>query len=223
MRLFIILLLLGLPALAQPQITNLLTKNGKAGGVVLMKGSGFGQDKGKVVVNFGPAKGKIVRVSDESLAVTVPKDSPKQTQITVTVDGKTSNAVDFRCLPSVVVDVAKNPLPVGERTTGTLRVYHSEEPTNIKFWNESPQVVTFIGGDEQTVKTCGGPNNMYQFEVLGKSGPRLFTVGYEWGMTTRETVEWKLPWNKVDTTARHQGPPPATKPSKWKELDLTRK
>lgn len=225
-RLLLLLLVIALPAQAAPQITQLLTSTGKVGGIVLIKGQGFGTDRAKVDVRFGAAKAKVVRVSDDSLAVQVPKESQKETLITVKLGEETSNGVKFTCQPSVVIEVGKNPLPIGENTTGTIRVYHSEEPTNVKFWNESTAVVSFLGGDEQTVKTCGGPNNIHQFQVVGKAGPRLYTVGYEWGMTTRETVEWNLPWNKVDTTARHQGPvvaPPPNGNNPWKNIDLTRK
>jgi IPT/TIG domain len=185
------------------QVTaELLTKTGKAGGTVLIKGSGFGSDRDAVKVFFDGSPGKIISVRDESIAVQVPTDVPMESQVVVDVGGVRSEPMAFKCAPSVKLTTDKNPLPVGETTTGRFQVFHSERPVTINFVNESPEVVTFTGGDQQSGRTCGGPNNILEFQIVGKGGPRLYDVGYTYTFDVAETVEWKLPWGKADLTSK---------------------
>jgi hypothetical protein len=198
----LILFSLLLPALADPVLTKLMPEKGKAGGTLVVMGEGFGTDRSKIKVFFGETEGRVVAARDTSLAVSVPREVAQKSEVRVVVDGVTSNTKSFECLASVHLDVGKNPLPIGETTEGVFTVYHSTRPMTIKFVNESPSVVTFEGGDQQTVRTCGGEQNVYRFTIIGKSGPTLYDVGYSFSDNPSEFVEWKLPWNKADFTSK---------------------
>lgn len=180
----------------------LLTKTGKVGGTVVIRGAGFGEQRENVSVFFGDAPAKVVSARDQSLLVQVPAEAPKVCDVVVEVNGRRSQPMKFECQPSIVLTVGKNPLPVGETTTGVFRVYHSDLPTTIQFVNESPDIVTFVAGDRQTGQTCGGANNIFEFQILGKGGPRTYDVGYSWTTSAVETQRYTLPWERTNPTRK---------------------
>lgn len=197
------LLFLGLMVPSWAQLTaELLTKTAKVGGTVMIRGSGFGEQRENVTVLFGNAPGKVISARDQSLLVQVPPEAPKVSDIVVEVNGQRSQPMKFECQPSIVLTVGKNPLPVGETTTGVFRVYHSDLPTTIHFVNESPEVVTFVAGDKQTGRTCGGANNIFEFQIVGKGGPRIYDVGYTWTTEAAEARTYTLPWERTNPTRK---------------------
>lgn len=202
--LLVILFGLAQVALADPVLSKLMPEKGKAGGTLVVMGDGFGTDRAKIKVFFGDQEGRVVAAREKSLAVSVPLEVEQTSEVRVEVDGVSSQTLTFECVPSVHLQVGTNPLPVGETTEGVFTVYHSTRPMTIQFVNESPEIVTFEGGDRQTVRTSGGEENVYRFTIIGKSGPTLYDVGYTFSSNPSEFVEWKLPWNKVDFTIKSQ-------------------
>jgi hypothetical protein len=204
------------PAWAQPSLSRLLPEKGPVGSTVFLTGTGFGSDRSRVKVLFSGVEGKLLAVRDTSLAVTVPEGAPARSLVLVEVDGQRSNALPFEVAsggpPAVKVrlEVGKNPLGVGEETTGVFTVENSQEPVRIHFVNRNPEVVEFVGGNEQTVTTSGGSPNICTFTIRGISGPRLYGVDYDWKLASSppEPQEWKLPWGRVDMTAKPARPGP---------------
>lgn len=207
MRALFCALLLGQAAWAQPVVQEVLPTQGKANGIIFLNGSGFGTAREGLKVLFGGVPGRVVSLQDSKLSVQVPWEAPKQSQVqVVTPDGASSNTVPFECLPSVRLTVDKNPLEVGESTTARFTVYHHQQPMMIFFKNASPEIVNFVGGNQQAIRTSGGPDNQATFTVVGIQGNRLYDVDYSWGKRSDEPVEWKLPWSQVPWTAKPEAP-----------------
>lgn len=203
MRCLLLFLLLVQLAEAAPQLQELLPAQGKANGIIFLNGSGFGSEKEAIRVLFGGVPGKVVSIQDSKLSVQVPWEAPKQSQVQVVgADGTPSNGLPFECLPSVRLMVEKNPLEVGESTTARFQVYHQEQPLMIFFKNASPEIVQFVGGNQQSLRTSGGANNQATFTITGLVGNRLYDVDYTWGKRSDEQVEWKLPWSQVPWTSK---------------------
>lgn len=201
LALLMVLMILS-PAYAQTLIAELLTKSGKADGAVIIKGQGFGTNKDQVKVLFGDSSAKVMSVREGSLLVQVPRDAPTNCEVVVEKGESRSQPMQFECLPSLLLDISQNPLPVGKIATARFQVFHSERPASISFQNESPAIVTFPDGDARIVRTSGGSNNTYQFQILGKSGPKLYDVGYKWSFDHSDFVTWNLPWGKVNLTQK---------------------
>ncbi len=196
-------LLLGSLAWCSPVLQELLPAQGKANGIILVHGSGFGEDKDAVKVLFGGVAGKVVSAQDDKLSVQVPWEAPKQSEVQVLgADGTGSNLLPFQCTPSVRLMVEKNPIEVGETTTARFQVYHNEQPMMIFFKNASPEIVNFAGGNQQSIRTTGGADNHATFNVIGLQGNRLYNVDYSWGKRSDEQVEWTLPWSQVPWTSK---------------------
>ncbi|MBI3929361.1 MAG: IPT/TIG domain-containing protein [Armatimonadetes bacterium] len=183
-RILLVSLLLvaaSLPGAAEaPVLNRLMPDIGPPGATIFVTGKGFGTDKKRVRVLFDGQPGGVAVVRDESLAVAVPWGVPRVSQVTVEVDGQSSNALPYNCTTGVRVTVDKNPLERGETTTGTFRVYHDTRPVQIRFKNTRPDVVSFVGGEEQTVTTSGGEENVFSFQIEGKVGNQLYGVDYSW-------------------------------------------
>lgn len=197
MRGLLVFFLLSAVAWAQPQLQELLPAQGKAGGLVLIRGQGFGSDKETTQVYFGPTAAKVISIRDDQISAQVPWEAGRESSIKVARDGQESNALPFVCLPSLRLSVAKNPLEVGEKTVGVFQVYHSDEPTTIFLKNGSPEVVRYSAGNTQTLRTSGGNVNQAQFEIEGLVGNKLYDVDYRWGKRNQEEVQWTLPFHKV--------------------------
>jgi len=189
--------LLLLLLLAAPNLQEILPSQGKPGGTVVLKGTGFGVDREQLQVRFGTAPGRVVSAQDDKVSVQVPWEAPKNCAVTVEQAGESSNSLPFECLPAVRITVDKNPLEPGETTQGHFRVYHSDKPLLIFLSNSSPDVVRYLGGDKQTLRTCGGDNNTADFIIQGVSGNRTYEVDYGWGTRSQEEVKWTLPWYQV--------------------------
>lgn len=207
-------LLAAAPAWAEPVLQSLLPQAAAPGTTVFVTGSGFGSDRAAVTVRFGEVPGKVIVVRDTSLGVNVPEGAPAHCDVTVEVAGQRSNGLPFRvgeateAAPRVRVrlDVGKNPLSRGEETTGVFTVEGTEEPVRLHFVNSNPDAVEFVGGHDQTVTTTGGASNTYTFAIRGLAGQRLYRVAFDWKRpgAPEEAPEWKLPWGRVDVTAKPQ-------------------
>lgn len=203
MKTLALCLALGKLAWGAPLLLELLPAQGKANGIIFVNGSGFGTDKENVRVLFGGVPGKVVSVQDGKLSVQVPWEAPKQSPVQVlSADGGASNSLPFECIPSVRLTVDKNPIAVGETTTGRFQVYHNEQSMMIFFKNASPEIVNFTGGNQQSLRTCGGADNYAIFTIVGIQGNRHYDVDYTWGRRCDEKVEWTLPWTHVPWTAK---------------------
>lgn len=196
-------LALGQVAHGAPVLQELLPARGKANGIIFLSGSGFGSEKDALRVLFGGVPGRVVSAQDGKLSVQVPWEAPRVCDVQVcAADGAPSNSLPFECLPSVRLSVQKNPLEVGETTVGRFQIYHHDKPLMVYFKNNSPEIVEFIGGNQQSVRTCGGADNHAVFTIVGLQGNRMYDVDYHWGTRSDEQVEWKLPWSQVPWTAK---------------------
>lgn len=205
-------LALAAPAWAEPALKSLLPEKAAVGSTVFVTGTGFGSDRAAVTVRFGEVPGKVIVVRDTSLGVNVPEGAPASCEVTVEIAGQRSNPLPFQVAEAgpdatppvrLRLDVGKNPLGRGEETTGVFTVEGTADPVRIHFVNSDPEVVEFVGGNEQTVTSTGGADNRYVFTIRGLAGPRLYRVAYDWKRgEAPEPQEWKLPWGRVDVTAK---------------------
>ncbi|MBT9584813.1 IPT/TIG domain-containing protein [bacterium] len=188
---------LALLLLAAPNLQEILPNKAKPGGIVFLNGSGFGDQQQELQVRFGTAPGRVISAQENKISVQVPWDAPKNCDVTVEQQSQISNKLPFECLPAVRISVDKNPIEPGETTQGHFTVYHSDKPVLIFLNNASPQVVRYPQGDQQMLRTSGGPDNSAHFTIQGVAGNRIYDVDYRWGTRSQEEVEWKLPWHQV--------------------------
>ncbi|MFN8612353.1 MAG: IPT/TIG domain-containing protein [Vulcanimicrobiota bacterium] len=210
---WLLVLLLSLQAWGQPVLRELSPATGRAGSKVILNGSGFGSDPAAVKVFFGGVPAEITAVDETSVSVKVPDSAPRNSPVRLEVNGSSSGELAYLALPSIRITVGKNPLEAGETTTARFQVFQEDKPVEIAFSNANPGIVQFSGGDSQTIKTCGGPNNCYDFTITGIVGNRLYTINYQWGAQAVEFKEWKLGWNGVNWVEQGkelQPPPPRT-------------
>ena len=182
---------------AAPNLQEILPAKGKPGGIVILRGQGFGDQKEALQVRFGQAPAKILSANDDSVSVQVPWEADKNCQVTLEQEGQASNGLPFECLAAIRLLVDKNPIEPGETTQGHFRVYHSDKPLVVFLHNGSPDVVRYLQGDTQMLRTSGGPDNSAHFTIQGVAGNRIYDVDYRWGTRSQEEVEWKLPWHQV--------------------------
>lgn len=157
---------------------------------MIVSGPGFGTSRNDVTVFFGCVGCRPLVVNDTSLAVNVPADAAEACDVEVQVHGQFSNPVAFTmgeeasttAAPRIRVklQVGKNPLKIGEETSGVFTVENTRERVRIHFINKSPAVVEFVGGNEQTVTSSGGETNTATFTIRGITGPRMYNVDYDW-------------------------------------------
>lgn len=201
--LFLLLLWLLSPvAWSQPVLQELLPSEGKAGGLVLIRGQGLGTAQEGLQVLFDGVPARVVSVREGQVSAQVPWEAARESQVKVVREGQASNSLRFLCLPSLRLSVDKNPLEIGEKTLGVFQLYHSVEPITIFLQNGSPEVVRFTAGNRQILRTSGGSPNRVNFEIEGLVGNKLYDVEYRWGKRNQEEVQWTLPFHKVPWTAK---------------------
>jgi len=174
----------------RPTLKSLLPTQALDGATVIVSGTGFGTSRNDVTVFFGCVGCRPLVVNDTSLAVNVPADAAEACDVEVQVHGQFSNPVAFTmgeeasttAAPRIRVklQVGKNPLKIGEETSGVFTVENTRERVRIHFINKSPAVVEFVGGNEQTVTSSGGETNTATFTIRGITGPRMYNVDYDW-------------------------------------------
>ncbi|MFH1452475.1 MAG: IPT/TIG domain-containing protein [Armatimonadota bacterium] len=219
-KLFIILLILIFSMLLivrgytqeTPKIDKVFPDTAPAGEMVFIRGSGFTADKSKVKVFFGDKTAKIVVAAEKSIAVEVP-EGIEECDVIVEIDGKKSNPAPFKLgekeditskAPRIKITLTvTDPIAkVGKTITGTFKVTGTENPVEINFKNQSPDVVALPDGNEQTVITSGGSENIYSFEIKALTGPRTYDISYNWKTCEIETTSKKETWETIDLTKK---------------------
>lgn len=179
---------------------------------IFVRGRGFGEEAARVRVFFGRAECLPTTVTDTALSVKVPQGAPAECRLYVVRDGLWSNGVCFHVGRSVSMDVGANPLDVGATTQARFTALHTWAPVEIRYTLRNPDVVQIVEGNEGTLVTCGGPQNLATLNVRGIAGPRRYEIDYEFHVreavvdTVRiprpSTDAWTLPWNAVNWSTK---------------------
>jgi hypothetical protein len=125
---------------ATPSISSIAPASAPVGASVIIAGTNFGASKGSSTVKFGTTGAATTAWSKDSITAKVPSLAPGAENVTVTVDGKTSNAESFTTL--AVESACTTPatdygtIPIDNNTY----IYQQNE------WNSTlPQCATVIG------------------------------------------------------------------------------
>jgi hypothetical protein len=180
--------------------------------MLIITGSGFSSEKAKVKVFFGETPGRVFVSSPVSIGVEVPRGQG-ECPLTVEVEGRRSSPAQFNIGEAsgekpasagvrVSMEVSDPVADVGKTITGTFRVTGTERPVRIRFRNESPEVVSVDGGNEQSVVTRGGADNVYTFPIRAITGPRRYSFSFAWENYETEKTSHKKIWERVDLTLK---------------------
>lgn len=192
-----------------PSIIKLLPDHAVPGDTIfIIMGKGFMSDGNKVNVFFGDKIAKIVASSEKSIAVKVP-EGIKNCEVVVEINGIKSNFVSFKVntdeegktkTPKIKIQLTvSDPVAdVGKVITGAFRVVGTEKPIEISFQNQSPDVISIEGGNNQTVITSGGTENIYSFKIKALTGPRKYTISYNWKIHEHQMMTTKYIWEEID-------------------------
>lgn len=171
---------------SSPVIKKLLPSKAGPGSMIFILGENFSREKSLLKVFFGEREAKVMKCNEESIAVEVPKDAT-DCQVRVKVGEAESAGAPFSSVaeqeaprrPRVTLTVGKSPIEPGETTWGKFQVLNTTKPLKIWFANRNPDVASIKGGDQQTVTTSGGENNIYMIEITGIDGTRIYEIVYK--------------------------------------------
>lgn len=191
-----------------PKITKLFPDTASPGEMIIIIGEGFTSEAGKIIVYFGDKPVKAAVASDKSIAVDVPKDI-RDCEVLVEINGIKSNSVTFKLGTAentksleqkikISLTVTDPVADVGKIITGTFKATGTENPVKINFKNQSPEVVSIEGGNEQTIVTSGGSENIYNFKIKALSGPKKYTISYSWQIHKLEIETKENIWEKIN-------------------------
>lgn len=173
------------------RIDKIIHPRSAPGSTIFIRGRNF-PDKNRIKVFFGDQEGKILTGNSESLAVVVPQVS-EECQVYLLVDGRKSNLVTFtpgkgeEATPgtgseepgiAVKLTVGKPKIKEGETTWGKFTVTGTTRPVKIHFVNRDPGVASVDGGNEQTLKSSGGEENLLTITIRGTKGHAYYTIEY---------------------------------------------
>jgi hypothetical protein len=119
-------------------------------------------------VTIANLPGLVLAASPAYLAVLPPTDldpGPAQVQVNC---GQKSSAAFTVIFVALDLEASSAPLSPGEHRTLTVRVKGSTAKLNLEARNLAPEITDLQGGPATRSLSSGGPDNLAQFELIGK-------------------------------------------------------
>lgn len=135
------------PEKPAPSITSITPDSGLAGDPVIIKGSNFSAEATENTVKFGATEATVLKASARQLSVLAPEGNPGEVEVTVTVDGVSSEPVKFTynepVKPAVVKSMTPDRTAVGEKVTLDGENFGTEaSAVAVAFGNAAAEVVS---------------------------------------------------------------------------------
>ena len=137
----------GTPEKPVPSITSLTPDSGLEGDPVIIKGADFSAEAEENIVKFGEAEAKVLKAAKKQLTVYVPAGEPGKVSVTVTIDGQTSDPVDFTynepVKPAKVTAMTPSETAAGEQVTITGENFGTDaSAVSVAFGNAAAEIVS---------------------------------------------------------------------------------
>ncbi|MBA4370067.1 MAG: hypothetical protein C0418_00620 [Coriobacteriaceae bacterium] len=180
---------------ATPAVTSISPREGGAGTVATLEGSGFGATQVDGWVSFGGLAGQVLSWSDTRIAVVVPRGVTPG-YVGVVARGMSSNGVFFTPYGHPVVDsVSSRHVLVGERVVLTGRDFGSEPgqvvlggvPVEVESWSGG-RVAFVVPSDARSGYAGVVRGGLTSNGVFVSVSPRLSGLSAWWGEPGSELV-----------------------------------
>ena len=130
-----------------PSITSITPDSGLEGDPVIIKGTNFSAEASENVVKFGEAEAQVLKATEKQLTVYAPAGEPGTVSVTVTVDGQTSEPVDFTynepVKPAKVTAMTPSETAAGEQVTITGENFGTDaSAVSVAFGNAAAEIVS---------------------------------------------------------------------------------
>jgi hypothetical protein len=133
-----------------------------------LTGTGFRGEADRNRIQLGGQPAVVLAASPESLVVLPsPRAERGSTELTLEVDGERAGPVAIT-LVAFELASGRNRIRPGERAAVVVRVRGSEQRLELEARNQTPEVISLVGGDTQRLTTRGGSVNTAVVNIEGR-------------------------------------------------------